>query len=164
MQCRRASRRGFTVIHALVVVSLAASTLACALFRSGAPEPAPLESAKQEELRQTLAGHTWRHTHTARSVNGPRQPLLSAQIEWSFRENGTMTYDQKTVVSGTNSGQWHLEGRNIIIKGLRGNKTVAYRVEEWGDAEMTWFNYRLGDYYIVRNIGVADMAMASPVR
>lgn len=142
-----------TLHHALsscaLVCAMAMMALSCSTSRGSVPaDPAPLEPAKERDLRQTLVGAEWRHTQFMDKLNARPQPLRTSQVSWTFKEDGTLIYKQAALVPGKNEGTWRLEGRNIIMEGVSG-RPVAFRVEKWSDDEMIWMNYRLGGYYVV---------------
>ncbi|PAP78501.1 hypothetical protein [Rubrivirga marina] len=104
-------------------------------------DPAPAPEAPSESL-----SGTWAHVATADTPDGPRDPLSTATISWTFRPDGTGTYSQQ-VLSGrtrTNDFEWTLDGETLDL----GAATYAI-VSRDGD-EMVWRNDRLGDYYIVQ--------------
>jgi hypothetical protein len=121
---------------------------------SSAPvKKAPLSSSKQSELRSKLIGK-WKQTYRKESRNGTRKPLKYTIKKWTFNEDGTgeIIAGAKNPVTGktvnSNTFSWHLEGRNLAL-GEPGNETIKFRIDQWDDNQMTWFNYPSSSFYIV---------------
>lgn len=134
------------MIAAAVLLSLCAGCAA-----STPVEDAPLAEERQKKLHQTLVG-TWEHTHIV-DKKGNREPVETATITWSFKEDGTGAYHQKVPsmsMNKMNSFHWHLEGRNIVLELDKGGRKTYYRAESWSPQQMRWFNYTQSNHYVVR--------------
>lgn len=117
-------------------------------------EEAPLAEEKKQALKKTLAG-TWRHVATVK--NGEREPAgtENSVIQWTFRSDGSCTFRQEIPsvgMSETRITDWHLEGRNLVLEGDSGGRTTYYRVDEWDDDQMKWFNYETSDTFVLERV------------
>jgi hypothetical protein len=123
----------------------------CALACGGVPvKPAPLDAEAQASLRQTLTANTWLLEATYKRPGDAREPMAGvAEITYRFGEDGTGLYSQRTVVSGDNPFDWRLDGANIVLTNTNGDDMATFRAEDWSPAEMTWFNYRTDDYFVL---------------
>jgi hypothetical protein len=133
----------------IVSLLIAAALLTGGCASSTPVTDAPLPTAEQQELRQTLVG-TWEHTYIV--DDGEREPMTSAEITWTFNKDGTGVYHQIVPTIGMdakNPFKWQLEGRNIRLNMEEGSDETTYRAEEWEGEQMKWFNYMMSDYYIV---------------
>lgn len=114
-------------------------------------EEAPLAEEKQQALKETMVG-TWRHVATVK--NGEREPAGTEDsvIQWTFREGGSCTFRQEIPsvgMSETRITDWHLEGRNLVLEGDSGGRTTYYRVDDWDDDQMKWFNYEMSNTFVL---------------
>jgi hypothetical protein len=121
--------------------------------QESADEPAQQEEAEGGDLSQNeqqLVG-TWRHVRTEGGINpGPVAPDV---IEWTFNADGTGTYFQDPETDFVEASErdinWKLDGNDIIFTDESGAGSPQYRVDKWGEDQMRWHNYTLGDTYIV---------------
>ncbi|MEM1349180.1 MAG: hypothetical protein AAGI01_11535 [Myxococcota bacterium] len=133
---------------ALAALVLLPSLLACATLSGPMPvENAPLSPTERAALKRTLVG-TWRHTHGYKRGRAPRT-VRGDLLWWTFGPDGALTQVQRSESSTIESGRWSLDGRNIVLE-LSNSEVVTYRAEEWQADRMTWFNYTMGDFFIVQ--------------
>lgn len=111
---------------------------------------APMDPAEQEQLATTMAAvGTWQ-VAGFEDRRGNYDPDPGGELIYTFRDDGTGTYDQNAYgVRGTNNFQWELEGRNLRLHMERGNRTSTFRVDEFDDTSMRWFNYLDSGYFIM---------------
>jgi len=140
--------RGHTTTLALIACMLLPSLLACAALTGPMPvETAPLSQTERAELKRMLVG-TWRHTHSYQRGRAPKT-LRGDMVLWTFGRDGELTQVQRSITSTLEAGRWRLDGRNIVLD-LDDGQVVTYRAEEWQEDRMTWFNYTMGDFFIVQ--------------
>lgn len=108
--------------------------------------PSPLPPAEEAELRCTLLG-SWRLA----AIDG--EPNVASEQTWTFRADGTGTYQQRAMVSGTRVFEWSLDGRNIR---LSGGAEVTYRADDFDEETMEWFNYTLSDNFLLERVASGD--------
>lgn len=110
------------------------------------------ENESNEDETNSIIG-TWKHISTAKTADGERQPLKVANIQWTFKSDGTGSYKQTVKgierAGGTNAFNWKLNEKEIEITPISRGKSVTYTIIEQSENEMTWRNNVLGDYYFV---------------
>jgi hypothetical protein len=118
---------------------------------SGAVEEAPLESSRQQKLRQSLVG-TWMQTHVV--DDGDRKPVDSSRKSWTFQKGGTGVH--RSGPEGESNAKrpfrWRLEGRNLVIDFEEGGE-IYFRAEAWSALQMKWYRYKRDVYYVLRPSG-----------
>ncbi|MFB6263779.1 MAG: hypothetical protein ABEL76_09175 [Bradymonadaceae bacterium] len=116
-------------------------------------EEAPLPDDRQRELSQTLVG-TWTHAATI-DRKGRRTRVEGRRATWTFCEDGTLVFTLKVPRTGADRrarGTWRLEGRNLVMKRDGTDTETYYRVDEWDDGRMTWFNYETGNDFLLESV------------
>lgn len=101
------------------------------------------------ENEQQLVG-TWRHVYTEGGISPG--PVDFGTFEWTFDDDRSGTYYQNPdgASEQTNSFFWKVESDDdIVFMDEEGNGDPVYRIEEYGQDTMRWFNYTLGDTYMV---------------
>ena len=101
------------------------------------------------ENEQQLIG-TWELISTEEGPNPG--PVDYAVIRWTFEADYSGVYYQNpnSRPESTSDFYWKLEGNDIVFTNTKdGEGDPTYRIENYGETEMRWYNYTLGDYYIV---------------
>jgi hypothetical protein len=85
---------------------------------------------------------TWKHDSFADTPDGTRMDV-SRDISWTFRANGSATYNQG---QSSSDFTWSLDGQNIMF-----GQVNQYTVVEYSENEMTWRNNQgpTQNYYFV---------------
>ena len=138
-------------IGLLLLASTGFSSIGCVTATPQSLPDAPLSSKKQQALRDYLIG-SWERVYR----QGERTNARLAQGQefvWRFRKDGTGVYFKRVDpidVSGKQQFEWSLDGRNLIMKSEGLDYKAYFRVQEWGDRRMVWYNYHLNNYYTVK--------------
>lgn len=137
-------RRSLQLISSLIALSLGGC-----FSTPVAPSPLPVE--QQEALRCALLGK-WRLV----GISGESPEYSKNTYVFEGSGHGTYTQQQSGVFgsqlipTGTTGFTWHLEGRNLI---LEGSTTATFRVDDWGESSLTWFNYVSSDSFQLNRLG-----------
>lgn len=103
------------------------------------PDPDPNLSAKE----QKMVG-TWKHIRIEGEGLGAG-PIDYGTFTWTFNADRTGEYYQNpdSGSEGSRDITWRLEGDDLIFAKEGGDP--IYRVEEYGETEMRWYNYTLAE-------------------
>ncbi|MFB6352325.1 MAG: lipocalin family protein [Bradymonadaceae bacterium] len=150
-------------LSSLLVASLFVAAASACQTTPSEVEPAPMGEAGQKKLRNALIG-TWRKTEglaaaTGNAGGGGGQESDGPIVVWTFDQDGTgaKTIRPSAEAEGTEQTfQWHLEGRNIVIKYDDGSKANYFRAETWSPAQMQWYRYTTDQSYMVKKYGGAE--------
>ncbi|MCW9707191.1 lipocalin family protein [Fodinibius salsisoli] len=134
MQIFYATSRG--IIAALFLIF---STFNCS-DTSTEPDPNLSELSEKE---QKMAG-TWKHVRTEGEGLGAG-PVDFGTFTWTFNADRTGEYYQNpdSDTERRRDITWRLDGDDLIFSKEGGDPT--YRVEEYGENEMRWYNYTLAE-------------------
>lgn len=104
------------------------------------------EAALSEKERQLVG--TWK---LVRSEGGRFPGPIESDITWTFNADSTGTYYQKPQGMSANSRdiEWSLGEEGNIYFSDETTGDPKYRVDVWGENQMKWHNYTLGDTYVV---------------
>lgn len=98
---------------------------------------------------QQLLG-TWKHVEVIGGISPG--PVDYGVFEWTFNADRSGQYYQNpdNASESTNDFFWKIENDNIIFTDeVGGEGDPQYRIDMYGDNEMQWYNYTLGDTYVV---------------
>ncbi len=111
---------------------------------------APLSPQEEERLAATLASvGTW-HVVGFEDRRGNPDDDPMGDLIYHFEADGTGYYDQDVMgVSGRNDFDWELEGANLQLHMQRGSRTSTFRVDEFDENGMRWFNYLDSGYFLL---------------
>lgn len=110
-------------------------------------EDAPLAPEEESRLEALLVG-TW----SAAAFEDRRGNIDENDPEhflYHFQEDGTGRYDQNYMVTGRNPFRWELRGRNIHLFMERGGRESVWRIDEYNQDSMRWFNYFDSGYFLM---------------
>ena len=127
--------------------SLLLSVSACICWPTRVTE-APLPPEEEEELRQTLIG-VW-YADAFENRRGTIDYNEPHHFIYHFNEDGTGRYDQNYVVQGQNDFQWELKGRNLHVVMDRGGTESVWRIDDYSETDMRWFNYFDSGYFLMK--------------
>lgn len=125
--------------------------------RSPSVEKAPLPKSKQKELKNVVTG-TWKLTHRKRWERSELEPVKDGTIKkWTLRRDGSIVTETirghwfTDPTPHRTTGTWRLQGRNLKLE-KSDSIEVRFRVEDWSENQMTWYNYDSGSYYVLERI------------
>jgi len=148
-------------LPALALCALCFSILACMGTQNNSVtvQPAPLDKEKSEQLETLLVGQ-WAYKETRTTVEGEGYKN-SGDMAWALNDAGQFIYQQRSAFSGTVSGKWWLDGRNLHLRSSGNGTLSAYRIEEWSSGRMVWYSYREKTYYMVERMGLIQASHTS---
>jgi|GEM_PF-2583749 hypothetical protein len=99
--------------------------------------------SKLSENEKKMVG-TWKHVRTEGEGLG-EGPVDFGTFRWIFHADRTGEYYQNPDSGSERSREisWRLDGDDIIFSKKGGEPT--YRVEEYGENQMRWYNYTLAE-------------------
>lgn len=141
-------------LPAAILCALCLSIIACFGTQNNnvSVQPAPLEKEKSTKLEALLVGQ-WHYKETRTSAQG-KGYKNNGDMAWALDKAGSFVYQQRTGLSGTVSGKWWLDGRNLHFRSGGNGTLSAYRIEEWSSGQMIWYSYREQTYFLVERIGL----------